>query len=82
MPFVLQEKREKLDRVISAMVDADIKCDGDLNYILYKWCKYHVTPSYNSYKNFLGELLECAAQCRNDFLVPYERKKEIENGSI
>ncbi len=82
MPFVPEEKRPQLDKVYQAMVDAGINADGDLNYILYKFCKYQVIQSYNSYKNYHGELLECAAQCRSDFLLPYERVKEDENGPV
>lgn len=83
MPFLEDmERRKELDKVISVMANVDVKADGDLNYILYKFCKYFVKESYNSYKNFLGELRECECQCRNDFLVPYEKRKEIENGKI
>ncbi len=82
MPFIKKENRMKFNKVVQAMVDADVKADGDLNYILYKFCKYNVPESYNSYKNFLGELRECENQCRNDFLVPYEVIKRKENGDV
>lgn len=83
MPFIEDKKRRKeLDEVISVMSKVGINSDGDLNYLLYKWCKYFVQESYNSYKNFLGELRECECQCRNDFLVPYEKRKEEENGTV
>ena len=82
MPFVKEEVRKKLDIVYESMIDADIKANGDLNYILYKFCKYRISPSYNSYKNFLGELNECACQCREDFLIPYEKIKKEENGDV
>ena len=83
MPFIeSKERRKELDKVYDAMVLADVKADGDLNYILYKFCKYNVATRYNILKNFLGELHECESQCRNDFLVPYETKKKIENGDV
>ena len=82
MPFVEDHKRPELDKVYQAMVDAGINADGHLNYILYKFCKFQVIPSYNNYKNFFGELTECVAQCRNDFLVPYEERKRAENGDV
>lgn len=82
MPFVNKVKRPRLDKVYKAMIDAGIKADGDLNYILYKFCKYRVIPSYNNYKNYLGELSECAEQCRNDFLVPYEKMKKRVEGDV
>lgn len=82
MPFVVQEKRLELDKVIEIMKEVGIKADGDLNYILYKFCKYEIKPSYNNYKNFFGELTECVEQCRHDFLVPYEEEKRKENGDV
>ena len=83
MPFLEDKKRKKeLDKVVTAMSKAEVKADGDLNYILYKYCKYMIPKSYNSYKNFLGELHECECQCRNDFLVPYEKEKRNENGDV
>jgi len=83
MPFIeSKQRRKELDEVVFAMAKADIKADGDLNYILYKWCKYFIKQGYNSYKNFLAELHECECQCRNDFLVTHEEKKRFENGEV
>jgi len=83
MPFIENKKRRKeLDKVVDAMYKAELKSDGDLNYILYKYCKYMIPESYNSYKNYLAELHECECQCRQDFLVPYEEEKKIENGDV
>jgi len=71
MPYVLQEKRPELDKIIQKMSnrpynnsmdlidtlswlinECKVPCDGSLNYILFKYCKYHVKPSYNNYKAF------------------------------
>ena len=82
MPFVIKEKRPNLDKVYQAMIDAGIKADGDLNYVLYKFVKYQITEGYGNYKNYMAELNECAEQIRNDFLVPYEKRKEFENGGV
>jgi hypothetical protein len=32
----------------------EVKPDGDINYILFKYCVYYVKPSYNNYKAFMG----------------------------
>jgi len=82
MPYVKQERRSDLNKVVVSMSEASVKADGDLNYILYRFCKYHVTPSYNSYKNFLGELKEAAEEIRRRLLAPYEDKKIEENGDV
>jgi hypothetical protein len=54
MPYVKQGKRTDLDRIVAEMALFDVKADGDLNYILYAYCKRCVKPSYNNYKNFCG----------------------------
>lgn len=82
MPYIKQERRPDLNKVVIAMSEASVKADGDLNYILYRFCKYHVTPSYNNYKNFLGELNEAAEEIRRRLLAPYEDKKIEENGDV
>jgi len=64
------------------MIRENIKIDGDLNYILFKFCKYYIKPSYNNYKNFCGELRQCATEIERKILGPYEDKKEHENGPI
>jgi len=91
MPYVLQEKRPILDIIVQAMsrvygkpgeVPVSLKVDGDLNYILFAFCKRHVPPSYNNYKNFRAELLECAGEIKRRLLDPYEDQKIEENGDV
>lgn len=76
----------------------EIKPNGDINYVLFKYCKYHVTPSYNNYKNFMGciynmmkssasddyknEFREAAEWIRIKLLIPYEEKKILDNGDV
>jgi hypothetical protein len=82
MPYIAQQKRPALDIIVEDMVNAGLnKPDGNLNYVLFKLAKF-VTPSYNSYKNYLGELEECISEIRRKMLGPYEDKKEQENGSV
>jgi len=91
IPYVKQERRPALDKVVRAMSKIDFRAqdlvillhlfkhweeidrhsdkfseaaktakeinvepNGDLNYILFKWCKYHEEPSYNNYKRIIG----------------------------
>lgn len=82
MPYVIQNKRPDLDQIVYTMAAADIKADGDLNYVLFKYCKDCITPGYNNYKNFLGELDECRAEIRRRLLAKYEDKKIEENGDV
>ena len=87
MPYVLNidkdpELRPKLDKIVKHMIDSGVVANGDLNYILFALCKRSVKPSYNNYKNFIGELNECAAEIRRRFLSPYEEKAILRNGDV
>ena len=82
MPYIKQEKRPAMDEIVKLMVEKGVKVDGDLNYILFKFCKYHIDPSYNNYKNFCGELEQCATEIKRRLLAPYESKKILENKDV
>jgi len=82
MPYIKKEQRASKDKIVAVMVEENIQANGDLNYILFKYCKYHIPESYNNYKNYCGELSECVAEIRRKLLAKYEEKKEKENGSV
>jgi len=82
MPYVKQEVRRDLDQVIELMKQVQVKANGDLNYILFKYCKECIKPSYNNYKNYRGELRETADWIGEVFLKPYEYQKREENGDV
>ncbi len=82
MPYVKQEARPELDDIVDLMRKVGVKANGDLNYILFKFCKYNVKPSYNNYKNFIGELAQCAGEINRRILGPYEDSKILENGDV
>jgi hypothetical protein len=82
MPYIKQDRRDTCDRVVVEMDQVRVKADGDLNYILYKYCKYHVQPSYNNYKNFCGELRQCATEIERKLVAFYEEQKILENGNV
>ena len=82
MPYVEKHYRKYLNKVVQTMEEYSVEANGDLNYILFKFCKYHIEPSYNNYKNFIGELNECVAEIRRRLLAPYEDLKRQENGDI
>ena len=82
MPYVKAEQRPDLDAVVDLMKALEVKANGDLNYILYAFCKRRVKPSYNNYKNFCGELRQCATEIERRMLGPYEDEKIVENGDV
>jgi len=81
MPYIDKWKRAALDKVIEEDL-YELKIDGDLNYLLFALCKRHIKPSYNNYKNFCGELRQCATEIERKLLGPYEDLKEKENSPI
>jgi len=82
MPYILQENRKRMDNVIKRMREMGVCANGDLNYILYAFCKRYVEPSYNNYKNYCGELRQCATEIERRILAKYEDKKIEESGDV
>jgi hypothetical protein len=82
MPYIKQENRAWMDEVVESMNQHEVVANGDLNYILYAFCKRYVKPSYNNYKNFCGELRQCATEIERRILGPYEDEKIAENGDV
>jgi len=82
MPYIKPELRYKLDNIVCAMKEAGIRADGDLNYILYAYCLRNITPGYANYKNYCGELRECANEIARRLTASYEDKKIEENGDV
>ena len=82
MPYIKQERREELHSIVKLIHQMDVRFNGDLNYILFAVCKMFVEPSYNNYKNYIGELRQCATEIERRLLAPYEDKKWEENGDI
>ena len=82
MPYIKQIDRPNMDDVYEMMISAMVKANGDLNYILFKFCKYQIKPSYNNYKNFCAELRQCATEIERKILAPYEDSKIEENGDV
>lgn len=82
MPYINQTKRTNADQIVDQMVKMCVKADGELNYLLYKFCKEAITPSYNNYKNYIAELRQCATEIERRMLAEYEDEKIKENGDV
>ena len=82
MPYIKKEQRPSKDKIVALMVEESIQANGDLNYVLYAYCKKHIKPSYNNYKNYCGELRQCATEIERRLLAPYEDEKITENGDV
>jgi hypothetical protein len=81
MPYIKPEDRDYIDDLVDE-IGGNLKIDGDLNYLLFALCKRWVKPSYNNYKNFIGELNECIAEIRRRQLAPYEEEAMKRNGDV
>lgn len=77
MPYVKQEQRPQLDALV-AKIDSVFKRYKNDNWIriLYSFCK-QLTPSYNTYKNYFGELTEAAAEIRRRESLTGDREIEF-----
>lgn len=71
-----------MDEIVRLMIQNGVKVDGDLNYILFKFCAVAVHPGYGNYKNFCGELSECVAEVRKRLTAKYLDQKIQENGDV
>ncbi len=88
----------RINKTIEEADKANIEPNGDINYILFKCCKYHIKPSYNNYKTFMGEIYkvadilsagdfkneyrESAEWIRIKILTPYEEEAIKRNGDV
>ena len=82
MPYIRPELRPILDDIVAHMYQNDVKANGALNYILFAYCKRYTEPGYNAYKNFIGELRQCAVEIERRLLAPLEDRKIEENGDV
>ena len=70
--------KKAIERVIKFMAESEIKADGDLNYILFKFCKYHT----GGRRKFVKMLKNCALRIEAELLAPYEDFKIVANGDV
>jgi hypothetical protein len=82
MPYIEDKQiRTTLDEAIQSYKSV-LTPNGNLNYFLFALCKRTVKPSYNAYKNYIGELEECVAEIRRRLLAPYEDGAKERNGDV
>lgn len=82
MPYIEKSRRSVMDKIVDLMIYYGVFADGDLNYILYAFCKRAIRPSYNNIKNYCGELRQCATEIERRILGPYEDTKIKDNGDV
>jgi len=82
MPYIEPKRRKKMDLIVNLMMELNVLADGDLNYVLYAFCKRAVVPSYHNYKYYCSELDQCITEIKRRLIGPYEDKKKKQNGDV
>lgn len=65
---------------LQSMQLVNIKADGDLNYILFRYAKYSV--GYTQVRFYCDELLNTVTKIEENILADYEELKIVENGDV
>jgi len=91
MPYIIQEKRDRLDSTIDALhkilVDIELDDDtnnmeGNLNYIVTRLIRKCYGQSYGEMNDAIGMLSCVMLEHYRTIVAPYEKQKEFENGGI
>lgn len=92
MPYIKQNKRERLDPIIDVLHqelvniqldDEKGNIEGNLNYIITKlFTKVYSSPSYKEINDAIGVLECCKLEYYRKVAAPYETNKEYENGEV
>jgi len=84
VPYIKKEQRPVLDEIVDDAM-YDLAPDGRLNYMLFKLMlrrRKIEGESYQFYKNYRSELLECAAEIKRRYQNKYENQKINQNGDV
>ena len=87
MPYIEQERREQLEPALCKLVNelAMGLSEGELNYVITRIVHHWVVEKGICYATFNAAIgvLGCAkAELYSQHIIPYERKKEAQNGKI
>lgn len=78
--FIAAPRVVELDELIELMVTNDVKVDGDLNYVIFKYIRYFVNEEDSG--KTISLLLDTIEAIRDNLLGPYEDEKLEENGDV
>lgn len=91
MPYIVESKREVLNKAIDDLVDAlrqlesddpENNMEGNLNYAISSIINQTYNVSYRSINDVVG-LLECVKmEYYRKVAAPYETQKEFDNGPV
>lgn len=81
MPYIKPGKRPKFEKLLESMKEL-VTEEGDLNYVLFAFCKRYIPQHYYAFKNFVGELECCKMEVYRQLVAPYEDEKQQSNGDV
>ena len=91
MPYIIPEKREKLDPIVEDLIcaltelqsgEGKDNMEGNLNYVFSKVLAELYVENYGDINSAIG-LLNCIAlEFYTRVAVPYEAQKAFENGDV
>ena len=86
MPYITEDKRIKFKEVLNLVrYTAQTDNEGELNYLITKICHIYLeenTERYKIHNTIMGALESAKQEYYRKKVVPYEIKKEKENGII
>lgn len=85
MPYIKEEDRKKLVRIINELFYVDEINKGELNYLLTNVCLRYLECngiSYSTFNDILGALEGCKLELYRRKVTPYEEKKIKDNGDL
>ena len=82
MPYILPDQRPRIDAIVKSMIEEKIEPKGEMNYLLFAYAKRAIKPSYNNYKELIGELHCVITEIERRLLAPYEDQKIESNGDV
>ncbi len=91
MPYIRQEKRNKLDPAIDGLIDVlrglqlddpQDNTESNLNYIISKLLNKLYTADYKEINNALGMLEATKQEYYRRVAAPYENQKRFDNGDV
>ena len=82
MPYIIQEKRKKLDPII-AQITALPLLSGDVNFVITCILEsFYGAPLYEGLNSGLGVLEAVKQEFYRRRVVPFEEQKKRENGEV
>jgi hypothetical protein len=86
MPYIATEDRKRFENLVKSMHLTDIRCAGDLNYLIthlvHAFFSMEDKINYQKYNDAVGALEGAKLELYRRFVGPYENTKIESNGDV